>query len=85
MIFLLLFYMAFLSLLEPFLAKRRGIGLPNIRPGGGQIGYSEHHDEEASTSSNTGANGGDSGRGSVASNEANEMKTYHGAEGVINR
>lgn len=68
-VLLLLFYMAFLSLLEPILAKKRGVGLRGLRSTA-NVGYSEHHDTDPTES--------DDGNYS-------EMRTYQGAEGVINR
>ena len=68
---LLLFYMAFLSILEPMLSKKRGLGLPNVR--GPSVAYSEHHDTT-----------GESDDGATDA-EATQMRTYRGAEGVINR
>ena len=70
---LLLFYMAFLSILEPILSKKRGIGLPGLS--NRNIGYTEHHDTVAAAESD------DIGTDS----EATQMRTYQGAEGVINR
>merc|ERR1712062_805279 len=66
---LLLFYMAFLSILEPMLSKKRGLGLPSSIRGGQGVAYSEHHDSI-----------GEDGDG-----DATQMRTYRGAEGVINR
>ena len=71
---LLLFYMAFLSILEPILSKKRGIGLPGLS--NRNIGYTEHHDAVAAA-----AESDDIGTDS----EATQMRTYQGAEGVINR
>merc|ERR1712077_104690 len=68
---LLLFYMAFLSILEPMLSKKRGLGLPSVR--GPSVAYSEHHDTT-----------GESDDGATDA-EATQMRTYRGAEGVINR
>ncbi len=41
-VLLLLFYMAFLSILEPILSKKRGVGMRGLTTQ--NIGYSEHHD-----------------------------------------
>ena len=68
---LLLFYMAFLSILEPILSKKRAIGLPGINR---DIGYTEHHDSV----------GAESDHDIGTDSEATQMRTY-GAEGVINR
>ena len=67
---LLLFYMAFLSILEPILSKKRAIGLPGINR---DVGYTEHHDSI-----------GTGGAESDIEHEATQMRTY-GGEGVINR
>ena len=69
---LLLFYMAFLSILEPILSKKRGIGLPGLN--NRDIGYTEHHDTVGAESDDIGTD-----------TEATQMRTYQGAEGVINR
>jgi hypothetical protein len=67
---LLLFYMAFLSILEPILSKKRAIGLP-----GANIGYNEHHDTAES----------DDGSGIPTNTDSTQMRSYSGAEGIINR
>ena len=66
--------MAFLSLLEPILSKKRGVGLP-VR--GSNIGYSEHHDTATESDDGSG--------GAHADAESTQMRTYQGAEGMINR
>ena len=71
---LLLFYMAFLSILEPILSKKRGLGLPDLRAQ--QVSYTEHHDTTTTES--------DDGSG-PSDVDATQMRTYTGAEGVINR
>lgn len=74
---LLLFYMAFLSILEPILNQKRAIGLPGIRgSAGANIGYREHHDITAES---------DDGSVPPPGADATQMRTYRGAEGVINR
>ena len=64
--------MAFLSILEPILSKKRGIGLPGLN--NRDIGYTEHHDTVGAESDDIGTD-----------TEATQMRTYQGAEGVINR
>merc|ERR1711976_397394 len=71
---LLLFYMAFLTILEPMLSKKRMIpsGMNRSAAGAG-IAYSEHHD--STNESDDGGNQTDA--------ESTQMSTYRGAEGVI--
>jgi len=76
---LLLFYMAFLSILEPMLSKKRGLGLPSSIRGGQGVAYSEHHDSIGESDHDVGASQED------GDGDATQMRTYRGAEGVINR
>ncbi len=72
--------MAFLSILEPILSKKRGLGLPDLRgqnaPASSIIGYTEHHDATTESDDNSGPS--DTG-------DSTQMRTYRGAEGMINR
>jgi len=70
--------MAFLSILEPMLSKKRGLGLPSSIRGGQGVAYSEHHDS-IGESDDVGASQED------GDGDATQMRTYRGAEGVINR
>jgi len=76
---LLLFYMAFLSILEPMLSKKRGLGLPASIRGGQGVAYSEHHDTIAESD--------DVGASQESDGDATQMNRIRnrGAEGVINR
>ena len=75
---ILVIYMGFLSCLDPILNKRTGLGLPTPS----SINYREHHDERASD---------DEGSGSEPAPQAGAaegdtpLRTYRGAEAVINR
>ena len=71
-VLLLLFYMAFLSILEPMLSKNRGMGLTQGIIAGSNVGYSEHRDSVSAESDDAGS-------------DPMPMRTYQGAEGMINR
>ena len=69
---ILVIYMAFLSCLDPILNKRAG-----LRSAGASINYREHHDERLSDDEGERVEGVGEG--------ATPMRTYGGAEAVINR
>lgn len=76
---ILVIYMGFLSCLDPILNKRTGLGLATP-----SINYREHHDERASDDEGEGS-GIERAPQSGAAEGDTQMRTYRGAEAVINR
>ena len=72
---ILVIYMGFLSCLDPILNKRAG-----LRSTGASVNYREHHDERLSDDEGSGSE-----RAQGADGGATPMRTYGGAEAVINR